>query len=128
MDYFSLSALITPAWILFGFASGFFTERAVSKKWKMIWAGAFLLLALSAWRSEVQQARQDWAIEHSQEELKEGQQQLNLAFAKLATALRMPPDSPHEMILERMHAMDSAKTGDSATAVVVPPPAKKNSR
>jgi len=132
MDYFSLSALITPAWILFGFASGFFTERAASRKWKMAWAGAFILLALSAWRSEVQQARQTGTIERSQEQLQEGQQQLNLEFVKLATTLRIPPDSPHEMILARvhtmMHRMESAKTGDSATAVAVPPPAGNKAR
>ena len=132
MDYFSLSALITPAWILFGFASGFFTERAASRKWKMVWAGAFILLALSAWRDEIQQARQRSAIERSEEQLREGQQQLNLEFVKLATALRIPSDSPHAMILAQvhtmMHRMESAKTGDSATAVTAPPAAGKSSR
>jgi hypothetical protein len=98
----------------------------------MVWAGAFILLALSAWRSEVQQAWQTSAIKRSQEQLQEGQQQLNLEFVKLATALRIPPDSPHAMILARMHTMmhrmESATTGDSATPVALPPAAGKSSR
>ncbi len=110
MDYFSLSALITPAWILLGFASGFFTERTVSRNWKMAWTVAFVFFALFAWRSTVQQERQrakrERTMEREQEELRAGQQELNVAFAKLATALKLPPDSPHEMIMERMRAID----------------------
>jgi hypothetical protein len=110
MDYFSLRAIITPAWILFGFASGFFTERTVSRNCKVAWTVAFVFLALFAWRSTVQErrqrAQQERTMEREQEELRVGQQELNLAFAKLATALKLPPDSPHEMIMERMRAID----------------------
>jgi flagellar biosynthesis/type III secretory pathway M-ring protein FliF/YscJ len=141
MDYFSLPAVITPAWILLG-AIGVLFAR------KFLWAylSICLLLAVLSWRSGIDQVReqraqenrakdfderqrtlerQEQTIEAGQEELKEAQQQLNLGFAQLATFLKLPPNSPREMILERMHEM--VPTKPAATAVVGTP-TKKNPR
>jgi hypothetical protein len=104
MDYFSLVAIITPAWILLGAMGVFFTRKS-------LWAYLLICLSLAAlsWRSGVVQVREQRAEANREKQLKEGQQQLSREFANLAIFLKLPPDSPHEMILERMHAMDSAK-------------------
>ena len=94
MDYLSLPAIITPAWILLG-ATGVLFAR------KFLWAylSICLLLAVLSWRSGVDQVKehraqmsgakdfderqrtleqQEQAIEQKQEELKESQKKLNV--------------------------------------------------
>lgn len=144
MDYLSLPAVITPAWILLG-AIGVLVAR------KFLWAylSICLMLAALSWRSGVNQVReqhamasrardfderqrtleqQEQAIEQRQEELKEAQQHLNLGFAQLATFLKLPPNSPHQMVLERMRAMGSGKAGHSATVAIEPQTKKRLDR
>jgi hypothetical protein len=49
-----------------------------------------------------------------------GQQALNAEFEKLASSLRMAPHSPHQMILDRMHAMNCKRPGGSTTLLTSP--------
>jgi cell division protein FtsL len=121
MDYFSTSALITPAWIILGAVGVLFTR-------KLLWAYLLVcvLLAALSWRSGVAQVREQRAFDERQKAVEAGQQQLNVEFAKLAISLRMSPNSPHEMILDRMQAMNSTQTGASGTAIA--PPVGNNSR
>ena len=104
MDYFSLVTIITPAWILLGAMGVLFTRKS-------LWAYLLICLSLAALslRSGVVQVREQRAQANREKELKEGQQHLNKEFAQLAIFLKLPPDSPHEMIMERMHVMESAK-------------------
>jgi hypothetical protein len=106
MDYFSASALITPAWIILGALGVLFTR-------KLLWAYLLVsvLLAGVSWCSGVAQVREQHAFDERQKAVEAGQQQLNIEFTKLAISLRMPPNSPHEMILHRMRAMNSTQTG-----------------
>lgn len=104
MDYFSSPALITPAWIMLGALGVLFTR-------KLLWAYLLVsvLLAALSWGSGVAQLRKQREFDERQKVLETGQQQLNVEFAKLAIFLRMPPNSPHEMILDRMQAMSSTQ-------------------
>ena len=105
MDYFSTSALITPAWIILGALGVLFTR-------KLLWAYLLVsvLLAAVSWCSAVAQFREQRAFDERQKAVEAGQQQLNIEFTKLAISLRMPRNSPHEMILDRMRAMNSTHT------------------
>ena len=106
MDYFSGPALITPAWIMLGALGILFTR-------KLLWAYLLVsvLLAALSWGSGVAQVREQREFDERQKVLETGQQQLNVEFAKLASSLRMPPNSPHEMILNRIEAKSSEQTG-----------------
>ena len=106
MDYFSGPALITPAWIMLGALGILFTR-------KLLWAYLLVsvLLAALSWGSGVAQVREQREFDERQKVLETGQQQLNVEFAKLAISLRMPPNSPHEMILNRIEAKSSEQTG-----------------
>src|SRR5208282_1338667 len=121
MDYFNTSALITPAWIILGAVGVLFTRKS-------LWAYLLVcgLLAAFSWRSGVAQVREQRAFDERQNAVEAGQQQLNVEFAKLAISLRMPPNSPHEMILDRMQAMNSIQTGALGTAIA--PPVRNNSK
>jgi hypothetical protein len=103
MDYLSASALVTPAWIILGALGVLFTR-------KLLWTylSVCVLLGAVSWYSGVAQVREQRAFDERQEALEEGQQQLNADFARLAISVGMPPNSPHEMILDRMQAMNSA--------------------
>jgi hypothetical protein len=105
MDYFSAPALISPAWIMLG-ALGVLLTR------KLLWAYLLVSVSLAAlsWGSGVSQVRHEHEFDERQKALEKGQQQLDMDFAKLAISLRMRPDSPHQMILDRMQAMSTAQT------------------
>ena len=120
---FSLPAIIAPAWIVLGAIGVLFTR-------KFLWVYLLICLSLAAlsWQSGATQVREQREQTNREKELKEGQQQLNQEFAQLAVFFKMPPDSSHETILAHMHAMESVKTGDSGTAVAVPPTAEKKSK
>jgi hypothetical protein len=107
MDYLSTSALVTPAWIILGAIGVLFTRT-------LLWAYLLVCVLLGAvsWYSGVAQVREQRAFDERQKAVEEGQLQLNAEFAELAIALRMPPNSPHEMILDRMQVMNSAQAGD----------------
>src|SRR5271156_6600871 len=118
MDYFNTSALITPAWIILGAVGVLFTR-------KFLWAYVVVcvLLAALSWRSEVGQVREQRAFDERQNAVATEQHQLNVEFEQLAISLKMQPNSPHEMILNRMHAiqpMNSLQTGASGSSA---PPA-----
>jgi hypothetical protein len=102
VDYFSAPALITPAWIMLGALGVIFTR-------KLFWAYLLVsvLLAALSWASGVAQVKEQREFDERQKVVETGQQQLNVEFAKLAISLRMPPNSPHEMILDRMRMMNS---------------------
>jgi hypothetical protein len=106
MDYFNVPALITPAWIMLGALGVLFTR-------KLLWVYLLvsILLAALSWGSGVAQVRRQSEFDERQKVLETGQQQLNVEFAKLAISLRMPPNSPHEMVLNRILAMSSTQTG-----------------
>ena len=106
MDYFSAPALVTPAWIVLGALGVLYTR-------KLLWAYLLVcvLLALVSWSSGVAQVREQRAFDEREKAVQAGQQQLNAEFAKLAISLRMPANSPHEMILDRMQAMNSSQSG-----------------
>ncbi|MGA2412431.1 MAG: hypothetical protein ABSG46_18855 [Candidatus Binataceae bacterium] len=106
---FDASTVYPPLWILFGFVSGFFTERANNRTWKVAWAIAVVLLAILAWQSGIQQEKAQAQQAQREEELRESQQQLNMAFAQIAVFLKLPPGSPHQMIMQRMEARSSAR-------------------
>jgi hypothetical protein len=101
MDYLSASTLITPAWIILGALGVLFTR-------KLLWGYLLVsvLLAVISWCSGVAQLREQREFDERQKAVEAGQQQLNIEFTKLAISLRMPPNSPHEMILEQMHVMN----------------------
>jgi hypothetical protein len=105
VDYFSGPALITPAWIMLGALGTIFTR-------KLLWAYLLVsvLLAALSWGSGVAQVKAQREFDERQRVLETGQQQLNVEFAKLAISLRMAPNSPHEMILDRMRMMNSAQS------------------
>jgi hypothetical protein len=103
-DLFSASAIYQPLWILFGFASGFFT-RAVSKKWKISGAVAVVVLMLLAWRSGVRQTR--------------AQFQDHEILVAIAKKVGVSPDSPGNAIL--MAVEDKIAAHDSGSAIVKPP-------
>ena len=105
MDYLSASALITPAWIILGALGVLFTR-------KLLWAYLLVsvLLAAVSWCSGVAQLKEQREFDERQQAVEAGQQQLDIEFSKLAISLRMPPNSPHEMILEQMHVMNSTQS------------------
>jgi hypothetical protein len=86
MDYFSASALITPAWIILGALGVLFTR-------KLLWAYLLVsvLLAGVSWCSGVAQVREQHAFDERQKAVEAGQQQLNIRiheacdFSKNAT-------------------------------------------
>jgi hypothetical protein len=106
MDYFSASALVTPAWIVLGALGVLFTR-------KLLWAYLLfsVLLAVVSWSSGVAQVSEQRSFDEREKAVEAGQQQLNAEFAKLAISLRMPSNSPHQMILDRVQAMNSSETG-----------------
>jgi cell division protein FtsL len=106
MDYLSASALITPVWIILGALGVLFTR-------KLLWAYLLISVLLSAvsWCSGVAQVREQREFDERQKALETGQQQLNTEFAKLAVTLGMSPNSPHEMIFDRMQVMNSTQPG-----------------
>jgi len=104
-DFFSASAIYPPLWILLGFVSGFFAEHAMSEKSKIAWAGAFILLALLAWRSGVQQTR--------------AQVRDHKLIVAIAKKVGVPPDSSPEVIEAAVE--DKIAAHDKASAVVKPP-------
>jgi hypothetical protein len=110
MDYFSATVLVTPVWIALGGLAVFFTRRLL---W--LYLSVCVLLAIVSWMSGVAQVREQRSFEERQVAVQAEQQQLNVEFQRIAIALRIPPNSPHEMILNRMHAMDTRRTGASAT-------------
>jgi hypothetical protein len=115
MDYFSATVLVTPVWIALGGLAVLFTRRLL---W--VYLSICVLLAGVSWLSGVTQIREQRSFEERQEAVQAGQQELNAEFEKLAIALRIPPNSPHEMILNHMHAMDTKETAGSATLIRTP--------
>jgi len=113
MDYFSATVLVTPVWIALGGLAVLFTHRLL---W--LYLSVCVLLAIISWMSGVGQVREQRSYEQRQVAVQAEQQQLNAEFQKIAIALQIPPNSPHEMILNRMHAMDTAGAAASATPTV----------
>ena len=113
MDYFSATVLVTPVWIALGGLAVLFTHRLL---W--LYLSVCVLLAIISWMSGVGQVREQRSYEQRQVAVQAEQQQLNAEFQKIAIALQIPPNSPHEMILNRMHAMDTRGTAASATRTV----------
>jgi hypothetical protein len=102
MNYFSVAAFITPAWIILGAVGVIFTKR-------LLWAylAVCVLLAVVSWLSGVAQMREQRSFDERQKAVQADQQELSAEFEKLATSLGIPANSPHEMILNRMQAMNS---------------------
>jgi len=113
MDYFSATVLVTPVWIALGGLAVLFTHRLL---W--LYLSVCVLLAIISWMSGVGQVREQRSYEQRQVAVQAEQQQLNAEFQKIAIALQIPPNSPHEMILNRMHAMHTGGTAASATRTV----------
>ena len=113
MNYFSATVLVTPVWIALGGLAVLFTHRLL---W--LYLSVCVLLAIISWMSGVGQVREQRSYEQRQVAVQAEQQQLNAEFQKIAIALQIPPNSPHEMILNRMHAMDTAGAAASATPTV----------
>ena len=111
MDYLSATVLVTPIWIALGGLAVLFTRRLL---W--LYLSVCALLAVVSWLSGFAQLRERRSFEAREEAVQAGQQQLNAEFRTLAISLGMPPESPHEMILNRMDAMNS---GQSPTPVAV---------
>jgi hypothetical protein len=109
MDYFSATVLVTPVWIALGGLAVLFTRRLL---W--FYLAVCALLAVVSWWSGVAQLRERRSFEAHEKAVQAGQQRLNAEFEQLAIALKIPPNSPHEMILRRMHAMDTRGTAASA--------------
>jgi hypothetical protein len=109
MDYFSASVLVTPVWIALGGLAVLFTRRLL---W--LYLSVCVLLAIVSWMSGVAQVREQRSFEQREKAVQAGQQRLNAEFEQLAIALRVPPNSPHEMILNRMHTIDTKQFADSA--------------
>jgi hypothetical protein len=110
MDYFSATVLVTPVWIALGGLAVLFTRRLL---W--LYLSVCVLLAIVSWMSGVAQVREQRSFEDRQVAVQAEQQQLNAEFQEIAIALRIPTNSPHEMILNRMHEMDTGRTAASAT-------------
>jgi hypothetical protein len=110
MDYFSATVLVTPVWIALGGLAVFFTRRLL---W--LYLSVCVLLAVVSWMSGVTQVRDQRSFAEREVVVQAEQQQLSAEFQKIAIALRIPPNSPHEMILNRMHTMDTRSTAGSAT-------------
>jgi hypothetical protein len=110
MDYFSATVLVTPVWIALGGLAVLFTR-------KLLWLYLLIcvMLAIVSWMSGIAQVREQRSSEERQVALQAEQRQLNAEFQRIAIALRIPPDSPHEMILNHMHEMDTRRTAASAT-------------
>jgi hypothetical protein len=109
MDYFSATVLVTPVWIALGGLAVLFTRRLL---W--LYLSVCALLAVVSWLSGVAQLREQRSFEAREKAVQAGQQRLNAEFEQLAIALKIPPNSPPEMILKRMHAMDTPGTAASA--------------
>jgi hypothetical protein len=112
MDYFSATVLVTPIWIASGGLAVLFTRRLV---W--LYLSICVLLAGVSWLSGVAQVREQRSFAERQMAV---QQQLDAEFEKIAIALRIPPDSPHEMILNHMHAMDTNETTAAPALIGTP--------
>ena len=112
MDYFNATVLVTPVWIALGGLAVLFTRRLL---W--LYLSVCVLLAIVSWISGVAQVREQRSYEERQVAV-QAEQQLNAEFQKIAIALRIPANSAHEMILNRMHAMDTERTAASATPTV----------
>jgi hypothetical protein len=110
MHYLNSSVFITPAWIILGGLGVLF-----ARKWLSVYLLSCVLLATVSWLSGVAQVRKQRSFDEREQAVETGQQELNAEFDKLATALRIPANSPHEMILNRMQAMD-AEQGRTAPA------------
>src|SRR5215467_11148421 len=102
MDYFTVSAFITPAWIILGALGVLFTQRLL---WPYL--AVCVLLAIVSWLSGVAQIREQRSFDERQKAVQADQRELSAEFEKLAISLGMPPDSPHQMILNRMQGVDS---------------------
>ena len=102
MDYFSVSAFITPAWIILGALGVLFTQRLL---WPYL--AVCVLLAVVSWLSGVAQIREQRSFDERQKAVQADQQELSAEFKKLAISLGMPANSPHEMILNRMQGINS---------------------
>jgi hypothetical protein len=113
MDYFNATVLVTPVWIALGGLAVLFTRRLL---W--LYLSVCVLLAIVSWMSGIAMVREQRSFEERQVAVQAEQQQLNAEFQKIAIALRIPANSPHEMILNRMHAMDTGATAASATPTV----------
>ena len=113
MDYFNATVLVTPVWIALGGLAVLFTRRLL---W--LYLSVCVLLAIFSWISGVAQVGEQRSYDERQVAVQAEQQQLNAEFQKIAIALRIPANSAHEMILNRMHAMDTERTADSATPTV----------
>ena len=113
MDYFNATVLVTPVWIALGGLAVLFTRRLL---W--LYLSVCVLLAIVSWMSGIAKVREQRSFEERQVAVQAEQQQLNAEFQKIAIALRIPANSPHEMILNRMHAMDTGATAASATPTV----------
>ena len=102
MDYFNVSAFITPAWIILGALGLLFTQR-------LLWAylAVCVLLAVVSWLSGGAQIREQRSFDERQKAVQADQQELSAEFEKLAISLGMPVNSPHEMILNRMQVINS---------------------
>jgi ABC-type nickel/cobalt efflux system permease component RcnA len=111
MDYLNAAVLVTPAWIVLGALGVLFTR-------KLLWVYVFVcvLLAVVSWVSGVSEVRDQRSFYDRQKAVELSQQALNDEFEKLAISLRMAPDSPHQMILDRMHAMDCKALSSAATS------------
>jgi hypothetical protein len=109
MDYFSATVLVTPVWIALGGVAVLFTRRLL---W--LYLSVCVLLAVVSWMSGVAQVREQRSFEERQVAVQAEQQRLNAEFQRIAIALRIPPNSPREMILNRMHEMDTGSTRASA--------------
>jgi hypothetical protein len=101
MDYLSISAFITPAWIILGALGVLFTQRLL---WPYL--AVCVLLALVSWLSGVAQIREQRSFDERQQAVQAHQQELSAKFEKLAISLGMPANSPHEMIMNRMQAIN----------------------
>lgn len=105
MDYFSATVLVTPIWIAIGGVAVLLTRRLL---W--LYVSVCVLLAAVSWFSGVAQVRERRSFEEQEEAVQAGQRRLNAEFQQIAVVLKIPPNSPHEMILNRMHAMDTRMT------------------
>jgi hypothetical protein len=109
VDYINATVLVTPAWIVLGALGVLFTR-------KLLWAyvSVCVLLAGVSWVTGVSQVRDQRSFYDRQKAVELSQQALNAEFEKLAISLRMAPNSPHQMILNRMHAMNCEPARGSA--------------
>jgi hypothetical protein len=100
MDYFSATVLVTPAWIALRSLAVLFTRRL---RW--LYLSVCVLLALVSGLSGFERVREQRSFEERQKAVQAGQQKLIAEFEKPAIALRIPPASPHELIVNRMSTM-----------------------